>query len=88
MLGNWDGISRFGYGMKCRKEKISDKEKRFMELLINQIQNNECVMTTVMADIIGVPASTVRRCLNKFCKLNVIRSEGEYKSKKYYLNNR
>ncbi len=66
-------------------DKMSDKEKMFFEVLLKQFAINEYVTTANMADVSGVPVSTVRRYMTKFCKLGVVYSEGKNKGTKYYL---
>ena len=68
-------------------DKMSDKEKKFFEALLNQFAVNEYVTTASMANVSGVPISTVRRYMTKFCKLGMVYSEGKNKGTKYFLTN-
>mgnify|MGYP000422333834 CR=1 FL=1 len=66
-------------------DKMSDKEKMFYHLLIQAFENNDFVTTKIMTDFTGMAPSTTRRYLNKFCDLQIIRSDGKNKGTRYYL---
>lgn len=66
-------------------DKLNEKEKMFLSLLMEQLKSREYVTTSFMAGITEIPASTVRRYMNKLCKLKVVEAEGRNKGKKYRL---
>lgn len=69
------------------ERKMSDKENDFLEKLIKTLEEDEFVTTNHMSNITGIPVSTVRRYMKKFCELDIINSQGKNKSTKYYLKN-
>lgn len=68
-------------------DKMSDKENDFLEKLIKTLEEDEFVTTNHMSNITGIPVSTVRRYMKKFCELDIINSQGKNKSTKYCLKN-
>lgn len=66
-------------------DKMSDKEKQFLSLLQNMSHDTDALTTKMISDFTMIPASTVRRYLNKLIKLNLIRSDGKNRGAKYYL---
>lgn len=66
-------------------DKLTGKEKVFLEILIKQLKEDRYVTTTVMSNITGIPPSTIRRYMKKFCKLGILVSEGKNKSTQYRL---
>ena len=67
-------------------DKLTEKEKNFLKMLVKQLTVDEYLTTASMAEITGIPASTVRRYMTKFCELGVLYSEGKNKGKRYYLS--
>ena len=66
-------------------DKLTGKEKVFLEILIKQLNKDKYITTTVMSNITGIPASTIRRYMKKFCELDILVSEGKNKSAQYRL---
>lgn len=66
-------------------DKLTGKEKVFLEILIKQLNENKYVTSAVMSNITGVPPSTIRRYMKKFCGLGILVSEGKNKSTRYRL---
>ncbi len=66
-------------------DKLTRKEKVFLEILIEQLNKDNYVTTTVMSNITKIPASTIRRYMKKFCELDILVSEGKNKSTQYRL---
>lgn len=67
------------------KIKMSDKDKMFYSLLLQEFESSDYVTTKMMSKIIGMAESTTRRYLNKFCDMGIIRSDGKNRGTKYYL---
>lgn len=68
-------------------DKMSNKENNFLGKLIKTLEEDEFVTTNHMSNITGIPVSTVRRYMKKFCELDIINSQGKNKSTKYCLKN-
>ena len=66
-------------------DKLNGKQKVFLEILISQLKEDKYVTTTVMSNITGIPTSTIRRYMKKFCELGILTSEGKNKSTQYHL---
>lgn len=66
-------------------DKLTGKEKAFLEILISQLIEDKYITTTIMANITGVPISTIRRYMKKYCELGILASEGKNKSTQYRL---
>ncbi len=66
-------------------DKLTGKEKVFLEILIKQLKEDKYITTTAMSNITGIPPSTLRRYMKKFCKLGILVSEGKNKSTQYRL---
>ena len=66
-------------------DKLTGKEKVFLEILIRQLNEDEYVTTKVMSNITRIPSSTIRRYMKKFCELGILVSEGKNKSTQYRL---
>ncbi len=66
-------------------DKLTGKEKVFLEILIKQLKEDKYITTTAMSNITGIPTSTIRRYMKKFCKLGILVSEGKNKSTQYRL---
>lgn len=76
-------------GMKMSdktSDKMSDKEQRFYRSLLIAYEKCDFVTTKMMSEMIGMPESTTRRYLSKFCEIGLIRAEGKNKGTKYYMN--
>ncbi len=58
-------------------DKLTGKEKVFLEILLKQLKEDKYVTTTAMSNITGIPTSTIRRYMKKFCKLGILVSEGK-----------
>ncbi len=67
------------------RDKLTGKEKAFLEILISQLIEDKYITTTIMSNITGVPISTIRRYMKKFCELDILVSEGKNKSTQYRL---
>lgn len=67
------------------RDKLTGKEKAFLEILISQLIEDKYITTTIMANITGVPISTIRRYMKKYCELGILASEGKNKSTQYRL---
>ncbi len=50
-------------------DKLTGKEKVFLEILIKQLKEDKYVTTIVMSNITSIPTSTIRRYMKKFCEL-------------------
>lgn len=50
-------------------DKLTGKEKVFLEILIKQLKEDKYVTTTVMSNITRIPTSTIRRYMKKFSTL-------------------
>lgn len=68
-------------------DKMSDKEKIFLEKLNQQLSEKKYVTTSMMSSITQIPISTVRRYMTKFCELGILATEGKNRGKKYYIKN-
>ena len=66
-------------------DKITEKEKLFLEILISQLLENKYVTTKIMSNKTSIPVSTIRRYMKKFCELDILVSEGKNKSTQYRL---
>ncbi len=66
-------------------DKLNGKEKVFFRILINQLKEDKYVTTTIMSNITGIPKSTIRRYMKKFCELGILASEGKNKNTQYRL---
>ncbi|MBR5565149.1 MAG: putative DNA binding domain-containing protein [Roseburia sp.] len=66
-------------------DKMSDKERAFYSLLLQTVEKTDYVTTKTMSEVSGMPESTTRRYLNKFCDLEIVKSDGKNKGTKYYL---
>ena len=66
-------------------DKLTGKQKVFLEILISQLKEDKYVTTTVMSNITGIPTSTIRRYMKKFCELGILTSEGKNKNTQYQL---
>ncbi len=66
-------------------DKLTGKEKVFLEILIHQLKEDKYVTTTIMSNITSIPVSTIRRYMKKFCQLGILVSEGKNKSTQYRL---
>ena len=77
---------RDGFEIKYKmSDKMSDKEKFFYHMLLQTLEKTDYVTTKIMSEVIGMPESTTRRYLNKFCGLEIIKSDGKNKGTKYFL---
>lgn len=47
-------------------DKLTGKEKVFLEILIKQLNEDKYVTTTVMSNITRIPPSTIRRYIKNF----------------------
>ena len=75
-----------GFEDNCKmSDKMSDKEKLFYRLLLQTFEKTDYVTTKMMSKVSRMPESTTRRYLNKFCDLEIIKSDGKNKWTKYYL---
>jgi len=66
-------------------DKLTGKEKVFLEILIKQLKEDKYITMTVMSNITRIPISTITRYMKKFCKLGTLVSEGKNKSTQYRL---
>ena len=66
-------------------DKLSEKEKVFLQILISQLNVDKYVTTKPMSNISNIPISTIRRYMKKFCELGILVSEGKNKSTQYRL---
>lgn len=66
-------------------EKLSDKEKKFIDIMIEEFKRNVYITTAIMVNASGMPISTVGRYMTKLCEMNIVYSEGKNKGTKYYL---
>lgn len=64
---------------------MSDKEKMFYKLLLQTFAKSDFVTTKLMSEVTGMAESTTRRYLNRFCDLDIIKSNGRNRGTKYYL---
>lgn len=90
MVGDVEKQEEIKIAQKNEREmsdKMSDKENDFLEKLIKTLEEDEFVTTNHMSNITGIPVSTVRRYMKKFCELDIINSQGKNKSTKYCLKN-
>ncbi len=90
MVGDVEKQEEIKIAQKNEREmsdKMSDKEHDFLEKLIKTLEEDEFVTTNHMSNITGIPVSTVRRYMKKFCELDIINSQGKNKSTKYCLKN-
>lgn len=79
-------ISHSGFQKYVKmSDKMSDREKEFLKLLIKELEHNEFVTTTQMSNTANVLVSTVRRYMAKFCEWGIIVSDGKNRGAKYYL---
>lgn len=64
---------------------MSDKDKWFYTLLLQEFEKADFVTTPVMAKAGKMAESTARRYLTKFCGWEIIRPEGRNRGTRYYL---
>lgn len=65
--------------------KVSDKQKVFYSFLMEVFKSSEYVTTKIMTEYSDMAESTARRYLNKFCEMQIIKSDGKNKGTRYYL---
>lgn len=58
-------------------DKLSDKEQYFFTTFLTLVEQNGCVTTKAIAEVIKMPETTARRYLVKLCKLDIIVSDGK-----------
>lgn len=83
-----EGFEKEAYERKVSdkmSDNLSDKEKRFIDIMFEQFEENEYITTAIMAKASGMPMSTVRRYITKLCEMEIIYSEGKNKGTKYYI---
>lgn len=84
-MGHVENIVDHKIDIQKMSDKWNEKEKIFLNLLIEKLKSWEYVTATIMADITDIPTFMVRRYMNKLYKLKVIEAKGANKGKKYYL---
>lgn len=66
--------------------KMSNKEKERFKLIVEYLQKNESITKTVTAKLLDVEDKTAQRLLTKAVELELLITEGEFKSTVYKIN--
>lgn len=66
-------------------DKMSDKEKDRMNIIIMYLEKHYEISSGIAADLLNVENKTASRLLNKAQKCGIVRGEGKNKTKKYVL---
>lgn len=66
-------------------DKLNDNEKKFFLSIYDYLKENTSITNGQAVELSERPAGTVRRYFVKFVELNVLRSEGENRNRKYFL---
>ena len=66
--------------------KMSNKDKERLLQIIEYIKINECIKKSEAAKVLNVEDKTAQRLLVKVTTLEILKTEGDYKTTVYKLN--
>lgn len=71
--------------VKKMTDKMTDKDIKRLQILRNYSKKNEYITNKTLQVLLGISAATARRFLNKLVEDNILKAEGENKSRRYYF---